>query len=190
MECSESVQSSDTLLWHSQQCHTKDSNSISSRTGVKEAWTVSFSHGMDWKLRFVWRWFFPLVLWLLVGVQTGRWSLLAVTVCMRTWRVIYYHFHSLLLMQRGNVRSHSSLEERWCLTFSWKRERRRRNAKRGCSAGMLSLVTAVTFSLWSAGGIMKINWFNLQVKRSLCRARKFKKTFQKSNSIANSVHVF
>lgn len=37
--------------------------------------------------------FFPLVLRLLVGVQTGRWSLLAVTVCMRTWRVIYYHFH-------------------------------------------------------------------------------------------------
>lgn len=43
---------------------------------------------------------------------------------------------------------------------------------RGSSAGMLSLVLAVTFSLWSAAGIIKTNDYNLQVKRCSFISRK------------------
>lgn len=59
--------------------------------------------------------------------------------------------------------------------------------KRGSSAGMLSLVIAVTFSLWSAPGIIKTNDYNLQVKRCSFILRKeiLKNTLQKSGSICN-----
>lgn len=94
-------------------------------------------------------------------------------------------------MKRGNVSRLSSLEERCCLTFCWRREWRRKNTKRGLSAGMLSLVIAVTFSLWSAAGIIKTNCFNLQVWRSLLYwTRKLNQPSRSQTVFPTSINVF